>query len=301
MSSVTTEKNKLHFSGHESFACKQFWLKKGFDFANVMHSFNDDTAVVELGVGKNMVNSIRYWSKAFNIINENDTVTEFGTRIFSENGLDPYLEDNGTVWLLHYNLIKKNKASIYSLLFNEFRKERVDFTKEQFHSFLKRKCNENDADVKYNENTINSDINVLLKNYSRPDSKSRLEIEDVFSNMFLELDLITNYKKRNIDEHLIDWYRIEGSTREELPIEIMLFVILDNFKNETSISFRQLLVGKNSPGSVFALTAEGLYNKIQQIVNRFSNTIVYSETAGNQVLQLKGNINKWDILNEYYN
>lgn len=301
MSSTTTDKYKLHFSGHESFACKQFWLKKGFDFANLMNSFNDETAVVKLGVGKNMVNSIRYWSKAFNIINENDTVTEFGTRIFSENGLDPYLEDTGTVWLLHYNLIKKNKASIYSLLFNEFRKERVDFTKEQLHSFLKRKCNENDTDVKYNENTINSDINVLLKNFSRPDSKSRLEIEDVFSNMFLDLDLITNYKKRNIEEHLIDWYRIEGNTREELPVEILLFVILDNFKSETSISFRQLLVGYNSPGSVFALTAEGLYNKIQQIVNKYNNTIVYSETAGNQVLQFKGEINKWNILNEYYN
>lgn len=301
MSSITTTKIKLHFSGHESFACKQFWLKKGFDFANEMHSFNDETAVVELGVGKNMVNSIRYWSKSFNIINENDTVTEFGTRIFSENGLDPYLEDNGTIWLLHYNLIKKNKASIYSLLFNEFRKERVDFTKEQFHSFLKRKCNENDTDVKYNENTINSDINVLLKNYSRPDSKSRLEIEDVFSNMFLDLDLITNYKKRNLEDHLTDWYRVESINREDLPIEIILFVILDNFSKETSISFRQLLVGFNSPGSVFALTAEGLYNKIQQIINRYSNTIVYSETAGNQVLQLKEDINKWDILNEYYN
>lgn len=293
------ETNKLHFSGHESFACKQFWLKKGFDFSMAMNSYNDETAVVELGVGKNMVNSIRYWSKAFNIINENDIVTEFGTKIFSENGLDPYLEDNGTIWLLHYNLIKKNKASIYSLLFNEFRKERVDFTKEQFHSFLKRKCNENESDVKYNENTINSDINVLLKNYSRPDSKLRLEIEDTFSNMFLDLDLITNYKKRNIDDHLIDWYRIEGSNREELPIEIVLYTILDNFKEETSISFRQLLVGNNSPGNVFALTAEGLHNKIQKIVNKYSD-LVYSETAGNQVLQIKGNINKWDILNEYY-
>jgi hypothetical protein len=301
MSSTTTDKYKLHFSGHESFACKQFWLKKGFDFAEQRHSFSDETAVVELGVGKNMVNSIRYWSKSFNIIDDNDIASEFGIKIFSENGFDPYLEDTGTIWLLHYNLIKKNKASIYSLLFNEFRKERVDFTKEQFHSFLKRKCNENDTDVKYNENTINSDINVLLKNFSRPDSKSRLEIEDVFSNMFLDLDLITNYKKRNIEEHLIDWYRIEGNTREELPVEILLFVILDNFKSETSISFRQLLVGYNSPGSVFALTAEGLYNKIQQIVNKYNNTIVYSETAGNQVLQFKGEINKWDILNEYYN
>lgn len=300
MSSTTTDKYKLHFSGHESFACKQFWLKKGFDFAEQKHSFNDETAVVELGVGKNMVSSIRYWSKSFNIIDDNDIVSEFGGKIFSENGFDPYLEDTGTIWLLHYNLIKKNKASIYSLLFNEFRKERVDFTKEQFHSFLKRKCNGDNADVKYNENTITTDINVLLKNYSKPDSKNRIEIEDVFSNMFLDLDLISDYKKRNIEGHLIDWYRVESGSREELPIEILLFIILDNFENETSISFRQLLVGHNSPGNVFAMTAEGLYNKIKQITNKYDK-IIYSETAGNQVLQLKEGINKWEILNDYYN
>ena len=300
MSSTLTEYNKLHFSGHESFACKQFWLKKGFDFAAEEKSFNDETAVVELGVGKNMVNSIRYWSKCFNIIDDSDQPTEFGSKIFFEDGLDPYLEDIGTIWLLHYYLIKKNKASIYSLLFNEFRKERIDFNKEQFHSFLKRKCNDEENSVKYNENTINTDINVLLKNYSKPETKSKIEIEDVFSNMFLDLDLILDYKKRDINNHLIDWYRIEGSLREDLPCEIVLFLILDNFENETSISFRQLLVGFNSPGSVFALTAEGLFDKIQQIINKHNN-IVYSETAGNQVLQIKGNINKWEVLDEYYN
>lgn len=291
--------NKLHFSGHESFACKQFWLKKGYDFAYQGLSFNDDKSVVELGVGKNMVSAIRYWSKCFNIIDDNDLPTEYGSRIFIEGGYDPYLEDIGTVWLLQYYLIKKNKASIYSLLFNEFRKERIDFTKEQLHSFLKRKCNDDDS-IKYNSNTINSDINVVFKNYTKPESKNKIEIEDVFSNIFLDLGLIIEYKKRDIDNHIIEWYRIEGSLRDEIPCEIILFIILDNFENETTISFRQLLAGLNSPGNVFAMSAEALFNKIQQIVNKYKN-VVYSETAGNQTLQFKEVINKWEVLDGYYN
>lgn len=49
---------KFTFSGHESFQCRQLWLKKGYDFVNKKKSFNDEDAVVELGVGKNMVSSI---------------------------------------------------------------------------------------------------------------------------------------------------------------------------------------------------------------------------------------------------
>ena len=58
---------KFQFSGHESFICKHFWLKKGYDFISHKGNFNDESAVVELGVGKNMVASISYWLKAFGV------------------------------------------------------------------------------------------------------------------------------------------------------------------------------------------------------------------------------------------
>jgi hypothetical protein len=54
------EVNNLKFSGHESFHCRPFWLKKGFDFMNTNQQFTDK-AGIELGVGKNMAGSIRFW------------------------------------------------------------------------------------------------------------------------------------------------------------------------------------------------------------------------------------------------
>lgn len=290
--------NKLQFSGHESFSCKQFWLKKGFDFVYNQNIFSNDDAVIHLGVGKNMVNSIRYWCKAFDIINDkNDTPTELGNYIFSHNGCDPYLEDIGTLWLLHYHLIKKNKASIYSLLFNEFRRERIDFTREHLHSFLKRKCNE-DTSVNYNEKTITTDINVFFRNYASPERKAKIDIEDVFSNIFLDLELIHQYKKIGIDDKIEEWFRIGNEQRSNLPSKIILYAILDNFEDKT-ISFRQLFAGENSPGNIFALNSEELYKHIMNICNEYPN-IIYSETAGNRTLQFKEQINKWEILNEYY-
>ena len=47
--------DKLSFSGHESFHCRNVWLKKGYDFLQLKHKFSEPTAVVNLGVGKNMV------------------------------------------------------------------------------------------------------------------------------------------------------------------------------------------------------------------------------------------------------
>lgn len=62
--------NKHTFSGHESFPCKALWLKKGYDFVVAGKDFNRHEAVIELGVGKNMVAAIRFWMRAFGIIND---------------------------------------------------------------------------------------------------------------------------------------------------------------------------------------------------------------------------------------
>ncbi|MBZ0108226.1 MAG: DUF4007 family protein [Candidatus Scalindua rubra] len=154
---------KLTFFGHESFVCKQFWLKKGYDFLKKQKIFNTDAAVVELGVGKNMVNAIRFWLKSFGLLNDSDNINDLAKFLFGEKGSDPFIEDFGTVWLLHYYLIKTNKASIYNMIFNEFRKERLEFTRNQLHNFIKRKCEE--YDFNYNENTVNSDIKIFFKSF----------------------------------------------------------------------------------------------------------------------------------------
>ena len=97
--------SKPIFSGHESFACKSHWLKRGYDFVNAGNNFNDDEAVVHLGVGKNMVASIRFWLKAFGLLQEDGLAPIAGYIFDDASGKDPYLEDIGTLWLLHFMLI----------------------------------------------------------------------------------------------------------------------------------------------------------------------------------------------------
>ena len=56
------------FARHETFHPRFGWFKKGFD-KNEVFSTNKKGATTILGVGKNMVNSIRYWSLAFKTYN----------------------------------------------------------------------------------------------------------------------------------------------------------------------------------------------------------------------------------------
>ena len=42
-----TEIPKYTFSGHDSFQCRQLWLKKGYDYVHEWQSFNDEDAVVK--------------------------------------------------------------------------------------------------------------------------------------------------------------------------------------------------------------------------------------------------------------
>src|SRR6185295_2216490 len=127
---------KLTFSGHDSFVCKQYWLKKGIDFLAEENKFSDDSAVVELGVGKNMVTAIRYWLRSFGLLDENERPNEMAEYLFGEDGRDPFLEDFGSIWLLHYLLVKTNRASIFNLVFNHFRKDKPEFSREQLKKYL---------------------------------------------------------------------------------------------------------------------------------------------------------------------
>jgi len=129
---------KFTFSGHESFYCKPLWLKKGFDFKFKNGNFNDPNSLVDLGVGKNMVTSIRFWMYAFYALNSKNELTDLAVKLFANDGYDPYLEDEGTLWLLHYLLISNGYAATPNLIFNRLRKLYPEFSQLQFNKFVKK-------------------------------------------------------------------------------------------------------------------------------------------------------------------
>lgn len=286
-----SEAVKYTFSGHDSFQCRQLWLKKGFDYVQEGKSFNDNDAVVILGVGKNMVSSIRFWLKAFNIIDSKDIPTEFGIRLFDEdNGYDPFLEDEASLWLLHYQLVKNDFASIYSIIFNEFRKEKLFFNKETFGNYIRRIGESNS--VSFNENTIAKDFIVFANLYkSDPESK---DVEDSFSGILSEIELLKTTGKGKDEQ-----FYIENTERDNLPEAVVFFAILDNTNYGYSVSLNSLEFDLNSPGSIFALSRNGLMNKISEMASN-DKEITFTDQAGIKELQFKNKAKAYTILDKYY-
>jgi hypothetical protein len=289
---------KLTFSGHEKFHCRNMWLKKGRDFLSQGKAFNDPAAVVDLGVGKNMVSSIRYWMKAFDLVDADENPTELTEYLFGEGGKDPFLEDQGTLWLLHYFLVKAEVASIYSLTFNEFRRVRNEFNRQHLLSFVNHACAIADTKTNFNEKTVTFDIGVLIKNYIRPVGKIQ-NIEDSNSGILIDLQLISALERD--DTGGVTWYRFEVNERKDLPLEILLFAILDKWDSQQSISFNDLMTADNSPGTVFGLHRDGMFEKIEALTQMFPQQITFKQDAGIQELQFKGRkLRKKELLDEYY-
>jgi hypothetical protein len=86
-------KVKPVFARHETFHPRFGWLKKGFDAAQENPQvFLKEDAPVTLGVGKNMVKSIRYWCNTFKVLSE-DRTAPLGKKLLADGGWDSFLEN----------------------------------------------------------------------------------------------------------------------------------------------------------------------------------------------------------------
>ncbi|MFT4661672.1 MAG: hypothetical protein ACI8XB_001952 [Patiriisocius sp.] len=284
----------MRFSGHETFHCKHFWLKKGYDFVESGNEFKEPEAVVKLGVGKNMVSSISFWLKAFGLLStENSELSEFGYYIFSkESGKDTYLEDEGTLWLLHYMLQKKAYASIYGVAFKEFRKNRVsfDFTATALSDFIVRKCKIEKYHV--SENSIKSDVKVFLRSYLPPNKQSK-SIEDELSALFIDLHVISPVQ--GLKENGEQVYRFNYGSHQNIPILIFLYAVLDYFEDNISISFDDIQDGVSD---LFMINREQTLDLIQELADE--KFLTYKEDAGRKEVQLKKGMNMNTLLDKYY-
>lgn len=279
-------KIKYSFSGHESFYCKTLWLKKGYDFISENKDFNAPNAVVELGIGKNMVSSLRFWMRAFGLFYEGKSTLIADYLFDNQTGKDPYIEDLGTLWLLHYLLIKSDLASIYKLFFIDFHKEKNnEFTREQLLYFLKRKNAETSYGHLFNENTVKRDINVLFQNYVMPHKEKPNED---FSALLINLNLIKHSEDKTF------YFNTKG--KNKLTPEIFFYAIIDDKKDEQIISFDRLM----DLAIIFCLTKTELIEIIKFLVKKYPQVLRYTDDGGIKQLFFIEELDKTEVLKTYY-
>ncbi len=281
--------NRYTFSGHESFPCKTLWLKKGYDFVMQGKSFNNPDAVIDLGVGKNMVTSIRYWLRVFGIC-EGDQSTWLGDYLFNDaDGKDTYLEDLATLWILHFNLVFYKEASLYNIFFCGFQRERSKFEREQVVTYARLKLIEAGKQSVYNENTIKKDVGVLLLNYSLP---RKPQSNEDFSSLLIDLDLI-----RKETEGSAYYFNVEGKRKVTKEVFLYGLLKLKEREGDNTISFDTI---QDNVGLVFCMQDYETVGMLKSLSTIYGEYLNYSDVAGIKQIQFTAELDYKKVLDDYY-
>lgn len=285
----TSRRNQFRFSGHETFAFRYPWIAKGVSSVEMdSQIFSQDSAIIELGVGRNMVSSIRYWCEALRLIRLKGpglVPTELGRRLVVGNvqqlksdepkGWDPYLEDVGTLWLLHYLLVScGGSAATWHLLFTHFGMDR--FRRAELLEWLEQQARKLEARV--SRSSLERDFQVFLRTYL-PSRNSRGSFsEDSFDCPLVELGLLNEVEA--------EVYTFSRSPKRSLPAGVFHFALLDYWSSvameRESMPFERLLYEPGSPGAAFKLSEREMVERLEMLPSQLR--LEYRETAGTRVV-----------------
>ena len=269
------------FSGHESFTLRFGWLPKAARAAIECEDlFARDDALVVLGVGKNMVRSIRHWALSTGVLERTqrgkpDALSEFGRRLLSSDGWDPYLEDPASLWLLHWKLTRSPApASTWHLVFGRFRPGLSGvFSRQQLVDWLARLAEENEGS-RATRNSIRRDVDVFLRTYVPTSSKRGEQAEESFDSPLTLLGLINEVDR--------DTYEFVVHDKPSLPEAVVAHALVEYWASrapgQTTLPFEWVAYGPGAPGPAFRLPEPQLVARLTSGLARWG--ITFDETAG---------------------
>ena len=309
---------KAKFSGHETFPLRYGWLYKAIRSIRNDASRTDrpitsgnsqdvEKSVVRMGVGKNMVNSIKYWSLQSNMVetvDNRDRLTAVANHIFGdtddEDGWDPYMEDLATIWILHWLLnANSHELSASRWFFNFFNGQRFD--KQQLIDSLLVDVEK--AGLKAAQNTLSKDIECMLQCYGQKAPSGSKVSEDSFTSPLVELGLL-----RALEDGKNKKFSAELDDHESLPIEVFTFALIDYWNSqhelEKTIAFDRLLTNPGSPARIFRLSQNALANRMDAVEELTGKKISWTDTQGLRQIQCEDiaslNELKFNFLNTYF-
>ena len=296
------------FSGHQTFPFRYTWLKKGVDAVmKNQNIFANDNAPVALGVGKNMVSSIRFWCVTAGLIKKSKNtsnhrsrfeVTDEGEIIFAtDTGKDQYLENPATLWWIHWRIATNmERVPTWSWAFNflnypEFTrdslsKDLIDWIKQQ-ENIRKQPS----------ENTIKQDISCFIRTYCLSQSSETAIIEDTFDCPLIELSLIREVPGENR-------YQFNLGPKPSLTDSMFALTVAefwnDRFPKANTLSFSKIMYSKLSPGQVFKLDENTMVMYLEKLELVTDSAMTYDDTAGLKQISRHKNLDILELLKRVY-
>lgn len=267
---------------HETFAFRTGWLKKGYDAVRKdRFAFARDDAVVQLGVGKNMVRSIRFWCLSTGVLEEEARPTgskplkptEIGNRLLADDGWDPYLEDSASLWLVHWLLVTNPRASAWWYAFGTYPDN--EFSKPRMIAFLQSIVERQQQTV--SPTSLARDVDCFVRTYVSGMNAASSLPEASFDCPLAELELIHPADTDGV-------YRFRIGRKEGLPPQVVGFALLQFFGAHVlprrSVNLRDCLYAAGSPGQAFRLDEDALREALDDVAGLTQGKLHVAETAG---------------------
>ncbi|NCC60106.1 MAG: DUF4007 family protein [Verrucomicrobiae bacterium] len=303
---------KYKFSGHETFAFRFAWLPKAYNaISEDPFAFSDeDQAIITLGVGKNMVRSIRFWALLSGVIEPDDKggccVSQFGRDVFcQEDGFDPYLENEQTLWLLHWQISTAEEP----LFAWDFLLNRWQETELLMSVLLPNLQKSAEKEQKISKNSLGSLLKVFFHTYVPTRGQKSGVLEENLDCPLVQLRLVEQIGVReNLEGRNEAIYAFRRSEKPEICDELFFYALacfwMRYMSNEETISIREVSCSPGSPGQIFKLTDEDIRGRLSSLpTENRSSVFSYFETQTTQLIKREKELSSGflsDLLKQIY-
>ncbi|RXF68555.1 DUF4007 family protein [Hansschlegelia zhihuaiae] len=277
------------FSGHESFAVRYGWLPKIYEaVVRDPEIFADDErAILTLGLGKNMVRSVRFWGEAFGITQAQGRLvrpTEFGRRLLDPDiGVDPYLEDAGALWRLHWQITVHGGLGAWSAAFLTVTD--VEVTRKRLLDLIVASAASTRGAV--NAATAAAHLEMLVRTYDAAADRGAAVLEDTLGSPFQELDLLRTAAPGGVPTIRLNRGRKRGLDRRTLA-----FALADHWRaaapGSRALTMRSIMLDRVSPGSVFRLDEATMHELLEEVCDGSTALALRSDGIGGLELVCTG-------------
>lgn len=292
---------KRKFAAHETFAPRFGWLRKAYaavetgghgDATDFSDAFLVKSAPVDLGVGKNMVNAIRYWAQAFGITTEERLpgpsramyarVTARGSWLFGPDGVDPWLEKPGSLWLLHWWLLRPE--CLAPTWWVAFYRAPNRFHEDDLVRLVQTAIESTPGWEPVTRASIAKDVDCLTKMYAprRSTPGSPGSVEDLLDSPFRELGLLETVPGES------KRWRLVAEPRVPVPPEVVTYACLDYMSRNSTreMSTARLAQEEGAVGRALRLTEPRLVIALEQVATTVPALSV-THTVGQRTLTVK--------------
>ena len=275
-----TADGQLVFSGHESFACRYGWLPKLHEaVADDPTLFESpERAIVRLGIGRNMVKSIRFWADAFGLTTSHrgrTCLTAFASHLLDPiKGRDPYLESQDSLWRLHWMLTVHGRLGAWAVAFLETHDREI--LRERLVASVAARAAEVRGRVA--ARTATNHVDIFLRTYAatrRPGASD----DDLLASPFQELALVSTGTRAGLPS-----VQFSRGPKPSLTTGAFAFAVRDFWHyaapGSASLSVRSLMLGYCAPGSVYLLDEVGLHDSAERLCTRSESLALRPDGAG---------------------